>query len=420
MISAPVPFFLMRLMGLLSVALLVTGVWFVVDGLTEDGRSDAWIWTGAIMALLGLVGRLPISLLFRKSANPDRLTVMPQGRPERTHGAGGSDLQIETFGRESGPTVILTHGWGLDRTVWASAIKRLSMRYRVVAWDLPGLGASGRPLDEWWTLPRMARDLCSVIQTADGAPVVLVGHSIGGMITLQYCRDFPDALGAEVAGVAIVDSTPRMPLRTMTGAGLWTRLRDPFLKPLMKLETVISPLTWAMNWTAYLNGTAHLVVRLTGMGRSPSREAVELFTRLSVKHSPRVQAKGNLAMFGWDAPEVPATIPVPVLSISGSSDRVTLPEAGRSIAEGAPHGEYVEVEGVGHGGFLEEADVYEEALDGFVQAAFENHARMGEARHADVLARQPDTERLRPAPFDEDRSFERDDRGAPSSPPAVH
>jgi pimeloyl-ACP methyl ester carboxylesterase len=56
-------------------------------------------------------------------------------------------------------------------------------------------------------LETLARDLRSVVGVGSGKPVILVGHSIGGMINLTFCRLFPAMPGREVAGIIQVDTT---------------------------------------------------------------------------------------------------------------------------------------------------------------------------------------------------------------------
>ena len=74
---------------------------------------------------------------------------------------------------------------GTNSTEWYYAKRHLSDRFRLILWDLPGLGESIQPADRNFALERMASDLRSVLALAHGKPVVLVGQSIGGMINLN-------------------------------------------------------------------------------------------------------------------------------------------------------------------------------------------------------------------------------------------
>src|SRR5205823_2758745 len=109
-------------------------------------------------------------------------------------GPGGSSLRVEAMGPPDGPTIILTHGWGLNSTVWWYARQALGRRYRIVVWDLPGLGRSRLFADGKVTVDRFAQALGAVIEEAGPGPVVLVGHSIGGMISQTLWRACPAAV----------------------------------------------------------------------------------------------------------------------------------------------------------------------------------------------------------------------------------
>ena len=95
----------------------------------------------------------------------------------------GSALHVESSGAAGGPTLVLTHGWGLDSTAWSRARADLADRFRVVSWDLPGLGRSRGPKDGRFTIDRFAAALGEVVRWTGSDDVILVGHSIGGMTT---------------------------------------------------------------------------------------------------------------------------------------------------------------------------------------------------------------------------------------------
>ena len=83
-------------------------------------------------------------------------------------------------------------GWDLDATAWFYEKKHLASAFRLVLWDLPGLGLSSQPHDRAYSIERFAHSLKRLVDVASGnPPVILVGHSIGGMTLLTFCRLFP-------------------------------------------------------------------------------------------------------------------------------------------------------------------------------------------------------------------------------------
>ena len=79
-------------------------------------------------------------------------------------------------------------------------------------------------------------------------------------------------------------------------------------------------------------------------------------------------------MFRWDATEVLASIPVPMLVLTGSKDIVTLPAGSQTISEKAPQARLVEVAGGGHMGFMECAADYNRAIESFVDGLLQSTA----------------------------------------------
>ena len=77
------------------------------------------------------------------------------------------------------------------------------------------------------------------------------------MITLTFCKVFPEALGTRVMGLVLAHTSYTNPVRTTSMAGLYTALEKPVLIPLMYLTIALWPLAWLMNWMSYFNGSAH-------------------------------------------------------------------------------------------------------------------------------------------------------------------
>lgn len=357
------PFNLVRfLTGLVSLGLLAISVYLLwtfargqevldANGVPQRVREDWRFWTGAALLAWSFLGRLPV-LLF--AARKD------DGAFGANHGQGvmlqtprGSDLHVETYGPAGAPTIVLTHGWGMDSTFWRAAKAQLGDRFRLVVWDLPGLGRS-KPGRGGITLEGFAEDLKAVIDHVGGRPV-LVGHSIGGMTIQTLLRDdlyFQDRL----AGIVLLNTTFTNPLRTMVLSKLLLSLQG-LLEGAMRLTIVLKPLAWLANWQGYLSGSAHLAHRF-GFGRSVTRSQLEHVTLLAVRNSPAAEARGNLAMFHWDADSALERVHTPTLVVGGDIDIVTKLEASERIVAVNPKAELRVVSGANHLGPLEQADEY--------------------------------------------------------------
>jgi pimeloyl-ACP methyl ester carboxylesterase len=89
------------------------------------------------------------------------------------------------------PAVVLVHCWCGNQGFWNGAVAALKDRHRVVTLDLAGHGASGRGRARH-TVEAFAQDVKAVVETLGLTKVILVGHSMGGPVTLEAARLMPD------------------------------------------------------------------------------------------------------------------------------------------------------------------------------------------------------------------------------------
>src|SRR5437867_2565020 len=100
----------------------------------------------------------------------------------------GVKLMVTDEGK--GIPIVAIHGFPLSRGAWQKQVDALKSSYRVIAPDLRGLGESeARPGTN--TMSQMADDLDALLKQLDTGPVVLMGHSMGGYVTLAFARKYP-------------------------------------------------------------------------------------------------------------------------------------------------------------------------------------------------------------------------------------
>jgi len=381
------------LLGILSLVLLATGFYALYRAYRNlqrrqfryrtdrdrhsvpDTRDGAPWWKdravviplalGLLLPLFSFGGRFLVQFAFPPTQ--DEPHAMLQRTAQQVKGASDTNLYTETVGPANAPVLLFTHGWGMDNTEWYYAKRDLSNRFRLIFWDLPGLGKSGEPQDRDFSLDRLAQDLRSVVATANGKPVILVGHSIGGMINLTFCRLFPDQLGRQVVGIIQVDTSYTNPVKTTENSSLSLALQKPVGEPILHAMIGLSPLVRLMNWLSYENGTSYLMNAKSAFAGAESRGQVDLVSRLQAEASPAVVARGTLAMFHWDATPVLPRIPVPVLLLVGRQDTTTLPEASRHMKEAIPGATIVEIDRGAHYSLLEQNQLIDSAIGEFAQ-----------------------------------------------------
>jgi pimeloyl-ACP methyl ester carboxylesterase len=98
-------------------------------------------------------------------------------------------------------TVVLVHCWMCDRTFWSEQVPVLAARYRTIAVDLPGHGEATAERDNW-TVSGFGDDVAGLLESLDLSNVVLVGHSMGGPVSLRTAA----LAGDRVRGVVAVDT----------------------------------------------------------------------------------------------------------------------------------------------------------------------------------------------------------------------
>lgn len=371
--------------SLLSISLLGGGLyigWAWHEGVLI---GFGWLCTSIGMLLVSFFGRYGVLLFVGLSHETDRSGGPPVSyRSEKVHRIerpDGTLLYVEEYGPPDAPTIVLTHGWGLNGTAWGYTKQALAGSYRLLVWDLPGLGRSRSPTRPDWSLEKMASDLEAVTALAGDSPQVLAGHSIGGMITLTFCRLYPELLGSRVKGVILENTTFTNPVRTSIWSGLMTAIQKPVLEPLARLQIGLFPLIWLSNWLNYLNGTAHLMLHLLQFGRTESRGQLEFITRYTLTSRPDVLGYGMLGMFRYDATGALQQIPVPALILTGARDHLCVPAASEFMQVNIPDATLMQAGPAGHLALVERsADV---------NAAFLEFARR--CFHSDTLSARTDT-----------------------------
>ncbi|HEX8301227.1 alpha/beta hydrolase [Sphingomonas sp.] len=370
----PIFLFLRFIFALLSLVILALAGYFLwewyqgdplrdADGVIRRHREDWRLWLGAALLAWSLFGRFVTRLLLAKGdTDPTHAT---RGKGRTIQSETGATIYLEEYGAVTAQPIVLTHGWSMDSTIWNYAKRDLAKNFRVLVWDLPGLGLSQRD-DSEICLSGFARDLKSVMaQVGDQRPI-LVGHSIGGMIIQTLARDDPQAF-KKVAGVALFNTTYTNPLKTMILSGLLQALRKPLIVPMLYLTIWLAPLVWLASWQSYLSGSTHISARF-GFGRFVTRSQLDHVALLLTRAWPAVSARGDLAMIRWDGSAGMPNLTVPALVLGGGVDIVTKAEASETIAHRFPGAQLEIIEGVNHMGPVERSDLYNARLAAFAEA----------------------------------------------------
>jgi pimeloyl-ACP methyl ester carboxylesterase len=143
----------------------------------------------ARLAALALIAQVLLGPACRRQG-PDRAVSAPDGVTIAYH--------IE--GRGS-PALVFIHGWSCDRTYWRNQLGDFARSHTVVAVDLAGHGESGAGRKAW-SIRAFGADVAAVIKEEGLRRVILIGHSMGGEVSLEAARILP----GRVLGIIGVDT----------------------------------------------------------------------------------------------------------------------------------------------------------------------------------------------------------------------
>lgn len=112
----------------------------------------------------------------------------------------GIPLSYTVQGKDT-PAIVFVHCWSCDKSYWKDQLPYFEKKYTVVALDLAGHGDSGLGRADW-TVESFAADVVAVVDALKLKKVILVGHSMGGPVSLEAARMMP----GRVIGVIGVDT----------------------------------------------------------------------------------------------------------------------------------------------------------------------------------------------------------------------
>jgi pimeloyl-ACP methyl ester carboxylesterase len=137
--------------------------------------------------------------------------ALPADRTATVHADDGTALHVEEVGPRTAPvTLVFSHGYTQEMAVWHYQRKELAGDdgLRCVFWDQRSHGRSARGPAEHATIDQLGRDLHAVLEAvAPTGPVVLVGHSMGGMTVMALADSAPELFGPRVVGVALLGTS---------------------------------------------------------------------------------------------------------------------------------------------------------------------------------------------------------------------
>ncbi|GAB2588368.1 alpha/beta fold hydrolase [Microlunatus antarcticus] len=293
----------------------------------------------------------------------------PDGVPLHTEIDERADDPRPAYGTEDpplpdgAPTLVLVHGYALNLDCWLYQREHFRGRVRQVLYDQRSHGRSGHSSAEYCRVPQLAEDLRQVLAevTGDG-PVILAGHSMGGMTIMHLALSHPDLFGPQVKGVALFSTSAGSladfsPLRVVPGH-VFSRVAPPMLTALNRVPELVRRTRQAGSDLGFV------ATRRMAFGSDVPGPLVELVSEMLGETSLEVVADFYPTFSELDAYEAFDVIGrVPCAVVSGIDDVFTPIEHTDRIIELLPEAAAVRVEHCGHLGLMEHPAVFSRAID---------------------------------------------------------
>ncbi|MGS2806362.1 alpha/beta fold hydrolase [Nocardia sp. MW-W600-9] len=267
----------------------------------------------------------------------------------------GVELAVREYGRRRADlTVVLIHGHCLRTESWTDmrdALLRENPGARVVCYDHRGHGDSATAPRQTYHLEQLGSDLRDVLDAvAPTGPVVLVGHSMGGMTVLTYAARYPEEIGTRIVGVGLVATAAS----GLADAGFGRLLRNPIISV---FQAAVRRAPRLMQQAKVLACKVFApVVRTAEFGdRKVSAQVLALAEAMHNATSIVTMATFLSAFKSFDRTDaLPVLSQIPTLVLCGSADLMTPPSHSVAMAAAVDYADFVMIDGAGHSVILEQ------------------------------------------------------------------
>jgi pimeloyl-ACP methyl ester carboxylesterase len=303
----------------------------------------------------------------------EKFGALPYDESYEIETPDGTDIHVELVGPvgvPGRPTLVFVHGFCLDMGTFHFQRSELTERGedRMVFYDQPGHGRSGRLESGEYQLQALGETLRAVIdRTAPTGPLVLVGHSMGGMTIMAFAERYPELYADRVVGTVLMATSGGLVAETRFGLpAIISRAGAPLL-PVVDNATKLTGTVIDRARRASAN-LAWLLTRRYGFGTpTPSPALVSYVEKMNSRTSTETVARYLRTIYTHARfPALAALRDTPTLVIVGERDMITPVTHSEEILRWLPDAEYVKIPDSGHVVMLEHADQVNAALLDFL------------------------------------------------------
>jgi len=230
-------------------------------------------------------------------------------------------------------SLVFIHGSGGNSSAWSRQYAKLHKSFNIAAVNLPGHGKSGGEGKQ--DIREYVLVLKDILQALHLSRPILIGHSLGAAIALEFAATFPEDLSGLVAA----------------GGGLTMPVNPDIIAGFRKEPEAVLDMMCKFS-LARENRPKYYDAARASLGQA----------------NVDVVAGDMLACSKFDITEQLGKIVAPVLAICGTEDKMTPPACSEQIAAGLASAKLVLIEGAGHMAMIERPEAFNEALRNFAQA----------------------------------------------------
>lgn len=271
----------------------------------------------------------------------------------------GTRLHVEVDGSPSAPvTVVFCHGYTLSLHCWYYQRLALRSAARLVFYDQRGHGRSDRGPKKHATIDQLGADLrCVLDAVAPSGPVVLVGHSMGGMTVMALAERHPELFGDRVRGVALLSTSAGKMAEVVIGVPALTASAVHKFAPRL-LEALARRGQLVERGRRAGSDIGMLVTRRYSFASTVKPELVEFAARMIEGTPIDVIADFFPAFATHDKLDALGMLDgVDTLVLAGENDLLTPSDHSREIGRSVPGADLVIVPEAGHMVLLEHPDL---------------------------------------------------------------
>ncbi len=252
------------------------------------------------------------------------------------------------------PVLVMVHGWLSHSRVWRYTLAALQVRYRCIAIDLLGYGDSAKPVGGDYSIEAQGRRVLALADALGIERFTLLGHSMGGQISL--------CIAGQLA--------PARVIRLIDVAGVTSGRLQPYVR------SVVLPRGALAGWFPGLLTLSRALCRVSairrfefstwGLNGLPDAEwqlDVDMALQPNIQHSMYLSGQ---AILHTDLTPCLPRITAPTLVIFGTADRVVPLSEGELVAHGVPNCRIVHLAGAGHFPMIERRAEFGAALNEFL------------------------------------------------------